>query len=345
MNDSDMLLRVYIGQEINCSRGILYKFKDELLFDEEENNAISSLLKKSLISENQPYTVKSIITLITTKAGKEEAKRLIDEILKNSVTLINELNEIPKKAVGFLTINLEEHLFQQNEEEFFFSWEDFVLNRSKMFNYAIKLCKMLETHKLAVLTTDYVSSHGGRVDPEKYVIPDEVVEFITKNLHPSPFEYDETKQALLLFTIYEIGNDILSIKEEDRRRNNYWNLLRGLPFDESAIKILINEFRDEKITTEYSDIKNEHFLFSILDKSRFKIKLERMLNTFVTKTIEGKKVDLETLTKPSELLTTHSELFATIGNFEMRFREGIIKEMRATCKENKDGWYDQLKEN
>ena len=69
-----------------------------------------------------------------------------------------------------------------------------------------------------------------------------------------------------------------------------------------------------------------------------------MIDTFISEIIEGKRAEITFSPKPSELLKTHSELFTVIGNFEMRFRLGLIGEMRAAFKENKDEWYDRLKE-
>ena len=118
-----------------------------------------------------------------------------------------------------------------------------------------------------------------------------------------------------------------------------------MPFGETAIKQLIDEFQKEGITTEYSKIENEQFLFSILDEVGFDIKLDRMIDEFISGAIEGEVTESRVpISKPSELLKTHSELFAVIGNFEMRFRAHILNEMRAVFKEDKDKWYDQLKE-
>lgn len=342
-----MLLKIYIGQEVNYSRGILYKFKDQLRFDENQNKIIESLIHRSLIAEKQAYVnTRAIITLVTTKAGKEEAKKHLLRHLQDVTTMIKEIDEFPKKALGFLLVNLDTKIFGKDREEFVFDWKEFILYKTKMFEYALKFCQLLEKNNLAVLTNDYVSSHGGRIDPEVYVIPIEVSEYLTKNLNPKPFDYEETKQALLFYTLFSIKNDFLNIKDEERRRNNYWNLLRTLPFDESVIKSIVSQFQRENITTEYSEIGNERFLFSILDHSRFNIKLEKMIETFISEVIEGKRAELNVNLpyEPSELLRTHSELFAKIGNFEMRFREGLISEMRTAFKENKDEWYDGLKE-
>ena len=204
MNDIDMLLKVYIGQEVNFSRGILYKFKNQLKFDENQNNIIESLIKRALIIEKQPYvSARAIITLVTTKAGKEEAKKHLLQPLLSSESVMGEIDKFPKKALGFLLVNLKNNIFEQEREDFVLDWKEFILYKTKMFDYALKLCQLLEKHNLAVLTNSYVSSHGGRIDPEVYVIPDEVSEFLTKNLNPNPFNHEETNR-LSYFTHYSL---------------------------------------------------------------------------------------------------------------------------------------------
>jgi hypothetical protein len=346
MKNDDLLLTVYIGQEINFSRGVLYKFKDQSRFDENDNKIIDSLLDSKLVKENQPYTsLKSIVTLVTTKDGKDKARTLIQGTLQSHSTLLEELGEIPKKALGFLMVNMNSRIFEQFRQEWFRDWKDFVLYKTKMFDFSLRFCQILGKHNLAVLTDDYVSSHGGRIDPRKYVFPDEVKDYLTKTLNPNPFDYEETNQSILFYTLYKIKKEILPIKDEGKRRNNYWNLLRVLPFDESTIKSLISQFKEENITTEYSEIENEQFLFAIHDGARFDIKLDRMVEEFISRIVEGERTEPRVLLpKPSEALRMHSELFGMIGNFEMRFREHLINEMRPIFKEDKNEWYDQLKE-
>lgn len=345
MKENDLLLKVYIGQEINFSRGILYNFRGQKCFGEEENTVLDALLASKLIKENQPYTVKSITTLVTTQAGKEKAKALIQGILRSHATIVDELCEISKKSLGFLIINLNSRIFEKSRQEWFRDWKDFILYKTRMFDSSISFCKILEKHNLAVQTNDYVSSDGGRKDEEKYVIPDEVMEYLTKTLNPNPFNYEEINRSILFHTLYKIRNDILPIRDEGKRRNNYWNLLRVLPFGESTIKELISQFQKENITTEYSEIENEQFLFSILNGARFDVKLDKMVEEFISGVVEGERPESRVpLSKPSELLRMHSELFGVIGNFEMRFREHLINEMRAVFKEDKNEWYKQLKE-
>jgi hypothetical protein len=345
MKDDDLLLKVYIGQEINSSRGILYGFRGQKCFGEEENKVLDGLLAGKLIKENQPYTVKSITTLVTTQAGKEKAKALIQAILRSHKTVVDELCEISKKSLGFLTVNLNSRIFEKSRQRWFRDWKDFILYKTRMFDFSIRFCQILEKHNLAVQTNDYVSSDGGRKDEEKYVIPDEVMEYLTRTLNPSPFNYEEINRSILLYTLYKIRNDILPTRDGGKRRNNYWNLLRVLPFGESAIKELISQFQKENITSEYSEIENEQFLFLILDGARFDVKLDKMVEDFISGVVEGERTEPRvSLSKPSELLRMHCELFGLIGNFEMRFREHLIKEMRDFFKEDKNEWYKQLKE-
>ena len=346
MKENDLLLKVYIGQEINFSRGILYEFKGQLHFNETEKEIIDSLIEQNFVRIIYPYTIKSMRTLVTTKAGTDVAKTLIQRMITTDSELLNVIEHaIPRKVLGFLLINLDHNAFQETETEWIFDWKDYVLHNKKMFNFCIKFCRILQKRNLAVLTNDYVSSKGGRIDPKKYVIPNEIREHLTTNLRPIPFSDGEINRSILFYTIYLIKNSILPIHDDTRRRNRFWNLLRVLPFDESAIKSLIDRFRYEEITTEYSGIGNEEFPFRILDESRFEAKLSKLVGNFISEIIKGEtKKPATVLSKTVQPLKTHSKLFILIVGFEMRFRNYLLNEMRAIFKEDEKAWYDQLKE-
>jgi hypothetical protein len=346
MKDDELLLTIYIGMEINFSRGVLYKFKGQSRFGEDENRIIDSLLDRKLVEMKWPYTsVKSMVSLVATDAGKSEAKRLVQGILRNSSTLLDELGEIPRKALGFLMINVNSRIFEGSRQKWFRDWKDFILYKTKMFDFSLRFCQILQKYRLAVLTNDYVSSQGGRIDQEKYVVSEEAKDYLTRTLKPESLNVEEINQSILFYALYKIKNDILPMKDEGRRRSSYWDLLRVLPFDESTIKLSISKFKEENITTEYLEIENEQFLFSILDESRFDIKLDRMIDNFISSILRSERTEPRIpVPRAPEPLKMHSELFVLIGGFEMRFRMHLINEMRAIFKENKNEWYDQLKE-
>jgi hypothetical protein len=348
INDS-LLLRIYIGQEINASKGVLYKLKNSSVFNVNENITIDLLIKEKLLIAKTPYVIRSIVTLVTTDLGEKKAKKLLENLLQNQF-LLEELSEIPKKALGFFLLNLNFSIFEKDRQTLFEDWKDFILNTTKLFDFSQKFCEILHRNKLATLTYDYVSSNGGKILREKYVVPNEVKEYLIKTLDTNPFSVDETYQATLFYAMFKIRKEIIPIAGEDKRRNSYWNLLRTLPFDESTIKQIVEQFQKEGITTEYSAIEKEHFLFAINDFSRYDTKLEKVLSEFINIVLEGgeRKVSLVLIpnpsAKPSELLRVHSDLFKIIGNFEMRFRDHLIVEMRNVFTENADEWYEQLKE-
>jgi len=346
MEEDDLLLKTYIGQEINFSRGILYEFKGRLRFCGAESKAIDSLIKKKLVKVIYPYTIKSIRTLVTTRDGRRRAKKLLQHVLHSDPKLLNELYAIPKKVLGFLLINLEYSIFEKSRSEWIRDWKDFVLYNSRMFDYSITFCEILQKHKLAVLTNDYASSKGGRIDPEKYVVPNEVKEYLTRNLKSIPLDYEEINQTILFYTVYKIWKDMLPIKSDAKRRNSLWNLLRVLPFNEPVIKSLIEKFKDEKITTEYSEIDNEQFLFEILDESRFEVRFSKMVDDFVSEIIKGRKIipPISVEKAAAYPFRLHSELFAIIGNFEIGLRSYLLREMQSVFKGDKKEWYNQLKE-
>lgn len=302
MEEDDLLLRIYIGQGIYPSRGMLYDFHGQILFTQAENAVISSLVSKNLVEITYPYSsLKSMRALMTTDKGIVESKKLIQQILDTDSVLLDELSAttVPKKVMGFLLINLDYNVFEKtrNQSQYVGDWKDYIwnqildhtLNQKRIFDFFMEFCQILERHKLAVSTNGYAASKGGRKDEEKYVIPNEIREHLTRNLRLIPFDNEEINQSILFYTMYKIKNDISRISKDEARRNSFWNLLRTLPFDESVIKSLVNRFKDEKITTEYSEIDKEKFLFEILDRPRFEIKLSKLVDNFVSELVEGKK--------------------------------------------------------
>lgn len=340
-----MLLKVYIGQRINYSGGILAELKGKSILAEDDSNLIESLIEKKLIKWSQPYSIRSVKTLVTTARGNARSKELIENILQADSTLMDELRAIPRKALGFFLINMNQDIYERSRQDWFRDWKEFMLYTTELFDHSMNFCAILEKHSLAVSVHGYVSTGGGRKDPEKFVISEEAKEHLTKNLTLDPFNYEEMWRANLFLTLHRIKNDILLVKNEGKRRNKYWNLLRVLPFDESAIESLVNEFYKMKITTPYTSIENEQFLFSVLDESRFDIKLSRLVRDFVSQIIEGKKKEIPPrMKKPPTPLRMHSELFGLIGSFEIKLREHLINEMREITKADERGWYDQLRQ-
>lgn len=337
-----MLLRIYIGQNIN--EGLIYKFKEKNYLKPNEEKMVEFLISKGLIKENYPYSsVRTIKTLITLIKGSSFGKELIEDKLKEGEKILEELKNIPKKILSFLFLNIDSLIFDlKNDEEFFFEWEDFLLANKKVSGFLIQLCRILEKNDLAVSTNNYVSSKGGRVDPEECVISLETKNYIINHLNLNPLNNLEIDELKLLYAIYRIKDEILVIEDIDKRRNHFWNLLQNLPFDESSIQELIRKFEEKGITTKYSKIVEEKFLFSIVDKKRF----DNELNSLVNKFIDGISLGISLkgdLMKPKNLLEIHSELFGLIGNFETKIRKFILNEMKTIFLETGEDWEEYFK--
>jgi len=340
--EKTILLRVYIGQNIN--EGLLYKFKDKLYVDPSEKEVINSLISKELIKEIDPYSsIRSIKTLITLKDGSSLGKKIIEEKLKEGNKMTNELKDIPKKILGFLFLNIDSLIFNlEEDEEWISEWEDFLLNNKNVAEFLNKLCKTFEKYGLAVLTHNYVSSKGGRIDPLEYVIVSETKDYLVSNFNLSPLNQIEIKELTLLYTFYQIKDEILEIEDDDRRRNSFWNLLQGLPFDESSIQKLAKEFEEEKIITRYQRISEEKFLFNILNKKKFEEKLNSLVDEFVLG-ISRDLVSDGDLVKAKDIFQLHSELFSLIGNYEVKIRKYILNEMKTEFFKNGGDWETCLK--
>jgi len=348
MDEMDLLLKIYIGQHINFDRGLLYKFKDMTYLSPEEEKLFSELEKKKTAITDYAYSsCHSIVTLKTTKSGNDRAKEYIKKILNQDTSLIEELiNAVPKKLLGFFILDLNESTFETSRSDYYYDWKSYFLNNGKIFDFYLKFIKILYQKKLAVLTHDYVATRGGRIDPEKYVISNEFKEYIVNKIRLKGLSKEEIKNISLFFGIYQIKEEILDIEDNERRRNRYWDLLQELSFNESSIKLIINEFAKEKITSNYSEIDNENFLFSIHDGARFDIKLGKLFEEIIQNIInENEKLSRFFINEPTQILERHAALFVLIGKFEIQIRKMIIDEMRLFSKNSQEkDWYNRLKE-
>jgi len=340
-NQKKFLLKVYVGQNIND--GILYKFKEKKYVDNDEEKIAKSLISMGLIKEIFPYSsVKTLRTFITLIEGASLSKELIEEKLKNGKKILGELNSIPKKILGFLLIDMDKLIFDlEHDKEFVFEWEDFLLNNKKVSGFLSQLCKTLEKNKFAVLTNNYVSSKGGRIDPKEYIISSEIKEHLIKNFNLRALDELEVNELILLYSIYQI-KEILEIEDVDRRRNRFWNLLQGVPFDETSIEKVINKFGETGITTRYNKVEEDKFLFTILDDKKFDKELNNLVNRFVLG-ISLETPGKEDLIKTKDLFKLHSELFGLIGNFEIKIRNFILNEIGTDFAKTGGNWEECLR--
>jgi hypothetical protein len=184
MVEMDLLLKIYVGQQINYDRGLLFKFKNHMYLTQEEEKLVSELEKKKLVITDYAYSsCHSIITIKTTKLGNDNAKEYIKKILIQDSSLLEELtNTIPKKLLGFFIIDLNESTFETSKDDYYYDWKSYFLNNKKVFDFFLKFLKILHKNKLAVLTNDYVATKGGRIDPEKYVISHEFREYMVDKI-------------------------------------------------------------------------------------------------------------------------------------------------------------------
>ena len=88
-----------------------------------------------------------------------------------------------------------------------------------MRDYSIELCELLVKNNWAILTDDYVTTGGGRIDPKVYIIPVEVTDYLIQKINLESFNEQETNRAILLYTLKTIETEILNIYNEGKRRD------------------------------------------------------------------------------------------------------------------------------
>jgi len=341
--EKKLLIKIYIGQKIN--EGILIEFKDKKYINEEKE--LESLIEKELIKKITPYkNIKDIVTAITLISGAEISQQIITSKLRTKgEEILKKICSIPQRIIGLFLCQIEETNFilkKDEEDNFIFDIDDFILNNEKVFNYLKDFCKILIEENLAVETNSYVSSKGGRVDSLECIICPEVRNYLINRLNLTSLTNLEEDKLNLIYSIYVIKDEIIEGKtDEERKRNDFWELLKRLPFDEVTLKENFLSFEKERIITPYKTIHEDEFLFKILDEKKYMEKLTKIMNDFIDSLSKSKFILSTEMSKDKTTLKLHSELFSIIGEFETLLRNTLIEDIKL-CFNKKEVDWEQL---
>ena len=341
--EKEILKEIYIGQNIR-PEGIRKKH-----FNQEQLPTIKKLITPlKLVEENNFYRIE---VLKTTEKGESVGKEIIQDIIdKNKEVLLKEIKKIPKPVLEFLFFDYPNPIYEISYERYyFFDWKEFLVNTKHIRGNVNKLSDILHKCNLEVKTLYYVSTGRGETRNLHIIFPYELKDFLAKSNLVSQGLSETVKEQIKLFYLLFKVKEILNIEDYDTRRRNYWTMLQEMEIDEKQINQIIDKFKKLGITTEYNLVTNENFLFKIKDASRYDVFLEKLVDDYLIRVLEGKikpvktqkiqKVKIEI--DPS--LSNHAKAFAVLGDFELRIRSFILKRMREGDDENKE-WYEKLKE-
>lgn len=273
-----ILKDIYIGQNIYVGHGILrhdfYKFGTK---------PISLLLEHDYIEEVQWYSHHLYHTTEKgSKIGRIVVTNLIDE--KKS-ELEGFLNKQPQKDLNFV---IQEHIVKSKYEKFTYSvhardlsvlesnnWiKPFIVDGRIHIAWTSVLFG-LEVLGLCVRTNNYVSTRGGELREENYVISSEVFDFLVENCPEKSLTEEEYENCKL----YDVLQYCYRYQERplDVFRDTYWDRLRDVRLEEEKVKKAIDTMEEMGITSEYRGLLSSEAPFSIKDKSRYCIWLEKTL--------------------------------------------------------------------
>ncbi len=302
---------IYIAQGIR-EKGVLESDCTDI------NEYLLSLKLISAIEENYWYR---LCVLKTTSYGSEIASKIVSERLKNAKSDIEEvLKKLPKRLMRYL---IEHICLSENDMgrsllppygDHFVCRDGYafcLLNDKRIKDKRDQLLNKFKDFGLVEVVHSYVSSKGGRVDDETYVLAPELKDFLTDYLRLHNFDeplfpaeidglvkiYDIFMSSVDSQNIYKrdipgqygslakravddlIEKGILSDEKDIFRisnRETYKQLLDNLflrpvvdylyhqPYKEEIIKLVRNEFKEEKQIKE--SIKSPDGTFKVRAK-------------------------------------------------------------------------------
>jgi hypothetical protein len=267
----EIIKDIYIGQNIRGD-GILQSD-----FDKFDIKPIASLLKCNYIKRDRCYGLHLYCTTEKgSKIGEIEVTNLID---KNKEEMEEFLNEQPQKVLNFI---IREQSLKERSWKFIypvvasdildFNWKDCLRKSNKLHRVWTSVLMKLEELGLCIRTHSFVTTGGGELREENYVISPEVFEFLVELCPQEAFtstdkDYENLKLYGVLshFTYWsDYPRDILREKLIDAE------------LEKTKVKEIIDRMAELGITSEYRGFSSEA-PFSIKDEIRYESWLEKNL--------------------------------------------------------------------
>ena len=325
----EVLLKVYIGQNINRSGILQSEIKDE------EQKQI--LLSESFIKENHWYLHQFLTTDKGSTLGETLVKKRIEE---KENQLQTKLQDIPQKVLGFFVKRYisKKLVFITQKPRFMDSWEDSVLTDGRIWLLWDKFFASLESCGLCIKTYDYVSTRGGELRDLCYVISPEMQEFLINRYSVSDFSSNQ-EETLKLYPVLTLANRILTTEDIDYARQRYYELLKSCSITEDQLAGIVNDMNKERITSEYHGLLSEKKPFEVmnpigvqtyLDKNLIKPAINILLEREgkIKEYIIEKKIPSLSEVKAEWGLLDHDELgvfYIMVSSLERELRE-FVKE-------------------
>ena len=288
---------IYIGQNIRDG-GILQSD-----FDKFDIKPIASLLRRNYIKRDRFYGHHLYCTAEKgLKIGEREVTNLID---KNKEKIEIFLSGQPQKILNFF---IREQSLKKSFWKFIypvvasdildFNWKDRLRKSNKLHRVWTSVLMKLEELGLCIRTHSFVSTGGGELREENYVISPEVFDFLVELCPQEAFtltdkDYENFKLygVLSYFTHWsDCPRDILREK------------LIEAELEKEKIREVIDKMAEAEITSKYRGFQSSEAPFSIKDERRYEDWLEKnLIEPVVEALLElSKEVEKEEVIKEEE---------------------------------------------
>lgn len=267
----EIIRDIYIGQNIRGD-GILQSD-----FDKFDIKPIASLLKRNYIKRDRFYGHHLYRTTEKgSKIGEIEVTNLIDE---NKEEMEEFLNEQPQKVLNFIILeqSLKERFWKfiypvVASDILDFNWKDCLRKSNKLHRVWTSVLMKLEELGLCIRTHSFVSTGGGELREENYVISPEVFDFLVELCPQEAFTLtDKDYENLKLYGVlshFTYWSDCPRVILREK--------LIDAELEKTKVKEIIDRMAELGITSEYRGLSSEA-PFSIKDKFRYEDWLEKNL--------------------------------------------------------------------
>ncbi len=219
-NCFNVLKYIYVGQNIR-EEGILQS--DKYLQQPSFFKIVNQLLKLRFIKENKWYN--HFLYLVTNEARALASELIKEHIDRNKITVQKELDKYPRLLLNFL---IQEYIskglnFKINIVQYFVgNWKDEFLLTENILEFWENLFQIIQTKELCVITHYYVSTRGGELREEKYVISSELRNFLLELCPEEGLTEDEKDYAKLYYLLnekikYRKKDDVITVSGDELR--------------------------------------------------------------------------------------------------------------------------------
>lgn len=321
----EILRKIYVGQNIR-SEGILQTDFSEY------RKEIEFLTKHEFIKDSKWF----FDQFLTTEKGSNIGKLMVENLIKErQVEITNAILSLPHNSIGFLLFDyMNQSLTYSVDKEFASDWREPLLADSRIWILRNRLLSKLEELGLCIKTHSYVSTRGGELRGEYYVICKEVMDFLKDCTAYKGGLFGKEKKTCLLYDFFRKAKRFLQIENIDEVRERYYNEMENLKLTEEEIEETVDKMSKKAITSEYNGLLSDKLPFLIKDESRYDIYLKEQLIKPVVHFLLEKpepKIEIEAVEVDEERLE------------EVRRRERErIRPLGLTSREERTKLYDEI---